>query len=101
MRSTSPGSPSLLVVADSASQTIQSVDVADSDASGGAPIAQGTPASFNSVDSGGLVNWFIAAIRSAPVPVNTLPLPLLILLIVLLAVQARSKFTPTKNANTR
>ncbi len=101
VRSTSPGSPSLLLVADGASQTIQSVDVADSDASGGAPIARGTPASFNSVDSGGLVNWFVAAIRSAPVPVNTLPLPLLILLIVLLAVQARSKFAPIRNNKTR
>ena len=82
----------MLVLADAASQSIQSVDVADSDASGGAPIAQGAPSSFNSVDSGGLVNWFVAAIRSAPVPVNTLPLPMLLVLMALLALIARSRF---------
>ena len=96
VRSTAAGSPAFLVLADSASQNVQYVDVADSDASRGAAIALGDPASFNSVDSGGLVNWFVDVIQSGPVPVNTLPLPMLILLAAMLAFVARLKFAPIR-----
>ena len=96
VRSTAAGTPAFLNVTDSASQSIQSIDVADNDASGGAPVARGEPSSFDSVDSGGIVNWFVAAIQSVPVPVNTVPLPLLILLTALLAVAARLKLAQVK-----
>lgn len=59
--SSNPGVKALLKVSSSASQTIGYVNARDNDASGGATIAPGLPSQYNSIDSGGLINWFGAS----------------------------------------
>jgi hypothetical protein len=87
IRSTSPGSQAFFNLVPSASQDISFIDVKDNNALSGALIAPGTPASFNSKDSGNNLNWF-----NTPIPIPTLSIPALILLIMSLLFVARRRF---------
>jgi hypothetical protein len=93
VRSSTPGVATNFVLQSGASQSIDWVDVADNDASGGETIAPDFPESFNSVDSGGVLNWFRRVVLPrVPQQIDTLPLPALLMLILALAYVARSQF---------
>lgn len=83
------GAVARLTLASGASQAISAVDVQDIDASGGEVIAPGSPESFDSIDRGNNLNWFIASVLQA-VPVHTLPLPALFLLALLMTTLTRT-----------
>lgn len=83
IRSSSPGQPGFMELDPSGSQDIFWVDVADNHApSSGQPLAPGFPEAFESVDSGGNLNWFADAVDLA-IPIPTLA-PLAIALLGLL-----------------
>ncbi len=67
LRSTSDGSPAFLKLANGGSQSISYVDVKDNHATG-LYLAPGSPASFDSVDSGGNLRWFLNALIPPAVP---------------------------------
>jgi hypothetical protein len=74
--SSTPGTKARLVVAAGAAQTIAYVNARHNDASGGATVAPGTAANYNSVDGDGLLNWF-AAVIGPPGGTAAVPAPLL------------------------
>lgn len=75
--SSTPGLKALLKASPSASQTIGYVNARDNDASGGATIAPGLPSQYNSIDSGGLINWFGASTGGGGGGASLVPAPLL------------------------
>ena len=87
VRSTSAGSTAFFNLIPPATQNVSYVDVQDNNALGGSLIAPGTPALFNSIDSGNNFNWF-----NLPVPVPALSLPALLLLMMTLLLVARRRF---------
>jgi len=90
VRSPIAGVPGALVLSAGATQTIAYVNARDNNASGGATIAPGAASSYNSVDSGGLTNWFASAVTlpggGAPVPTPMLGVGRCLLLLGLLTV---------------
>ena len=88
---------SSFVVAAAASQTIQSVDVSDNEASGGDTIAPDVPSAFASVRGSNLLNWFVEI--APPLPVDPLPLPALLALIALVGLALRRKLPSTRAAH--
>jgi hypothetical protein len=96
LRTSQPGTTAAFNLLAGASDTISWLDVQDIDASGGQAIAPGSPASFNSVDSGNNSNWFVAVMNA--IPVTTLPLPAMVLLALLLTLLVSRKLPDTKIA---
>ena len=97
VRSSTPGSSAAFVLKPGASQTIQSVDVSDNDASGGETIAPDVPSAFDSVRGKNILNWFMEI--APPIPVDTLPLPALLALIALVGLALRRKLPSTRAAH--
>ena len=113
VRASKTGEPASFVLAESADQAVEGVDVADNDATFGQTIAPGEPEEFLSANSGNVANWFTVSSPSAITgtggttgtgstapsgstsgsgtthPVPALPLPMLGLLIGLVALIAR------------
>jgi hypothetical protein len=89
LRSTSPGQHAELTLAPGGSQSIEFVDVADMDSSGGQTMAPGSADLYNSVDSGNNINWFQGFFSAIPVP--TLGLIGMMLLILLIALMGSSR----------
>ena len=97
VRSTSAGSPANFILQPGANQAVSWVDVADNDATGGQTIAPDDPDVFDSIDSGGALNWFRNLIRSGPVEIDTVPWPGLLLL-GLIVVTAARRYLPGRIA---
>lgn len=73
VQSSAPGQRANLALAAGAAQTIAYVSARDNAATG-ATIAPGPASSFNSVDGGNLLNWFVGAIGGGTIPAPSLGL---------------------------
>ncbi len=89
IRSTVAGAQAFFNLDPAASQSISFIDVQDNNALSGSLIAPGSPASFNSVNSGNNLNWFTLPFANIPIPTLSIPAWLL-LVITLLFVALRS-----------
>ena len=102
IRSSSAGVPAFFTLVFGASQDIFGVDVADNDASAQQTIAPRPPGDFQSVNSGGIANWFVLSPGGGVTPpgsgsaasIDTLP-PLATLILALLLLALASGFRPT------
>jgi len=82
-------------------QNIYAVDVRDNNALGGQWFASGSPADFESVDSGNNFNWFLNTYLPVPVPtLSWLALIALVLALMTVAFRQRRLLSPLKHRET-
>lgn len=98
LRSTSESQPARLTVMPSAIWSIFGVDVANIDSSGGQGLAPGAPENYQSVDSGGNINWFLKT-TAIPIPLLGWTGKLLMLSILLALGCWRLTTTPLSRTN--
>ena len=90
IRSSVDGSNAVFALGPGGTQSILAVDVKDNSAIPGQWLAPGIPASFESIDSGNNMNWFLNVFEQVPVPTLSWP-AVIILTITLIAVVFRRR----------